>query len=207
MSIVDVLTNPDAFFDRVGDDPSLTGPFAVVLVTALVGTAAVYPMIQQIQATMPAEAGAFASIVVITTLIGGLVGPFVVWVILTLLFHAISALVFDGTGEFRTNLALVGWGYLPGVIGAVFSAVGNAYLYRNVEFPSDPAAVQGYLTELQNQPEFTVISLVGVVILLWQGFLWTYAEKHARNLTLQEAAITVGVPVGLYTVWQLFTLL
>lgn len=206
MSLSNLLTNPDAFYEQIGDDPSLLPPVMIVLVTAILGAAASYPMFQQVQSALPAEASGISTFIMVSAVIGGLLGPFLAWLILTGVFHAISALVFDGSGSFSGNLAMVGWGYVPGIIGSVFTAVGNFYLYRDVTFPSDPQAIQPFINDLKSQPEFMAISLVGIIILLWQAFIWAYAEKHARNLELRDAAITVGAPVALFVAWQLYQL-
>jgi hypothetical protein len=208
MSPLTVLTNPDRFFDRASDDPSLLPALGVVLVVGVVGAIAAVPFFQLFQQMLPEEASGFSSIIAVFSIAGAFIGALIGWVVLTAVFHAISAVAFDGEGDFSTNLAYVGWGHMPGIIGGVISAALNFYGLQNITPPSniEPQQMQGWIQSIQSDPIFQVATGVGIVFLLWQGFLWTFAVKHARNLTLREAAITVGVPVGLWALWQVFNL-
>ena len=47
---------------------------------------------------------------------------------------------------------------------------------------------------------------ITIVFLLWSANIWIFGMKHARNLTLKNAAITVGVPVGIYIIYQIVSL-
>lgn len=209
MSALQVLTNPEQFFERASDDPRLLPPTAVSVVAAVFSALSVWPFIQALNRGLQADAGAASSIITTTSLVGGLLGPLLLWVILTALFHAISAVFFGGSGEFTTTLAFVGWGNIPAIFSGAFGAAVNYYVYSDLTVPSisDPQKIHHFTQQLRAQPEFQVLTLVGVAFVVWQAFIWTYAIEHARNVTLREAAITVGVPTVLWIAWQLHTLL
>jgi hypothetical protein len=207
MSPVTVLTNPDGFFARASDEPSLVPPTLVVLTAGLFGAIASVPALRAVQRGLPPEAQGFSSILLVFGVVGGFVGTVAVWVLLTVAFHVVSAIGFDGEGGFKRLLAFVGWGHVPAIFSAAVGALVNFYVFGGRSVPSDPQRVQAYVQQLRNQPEFLVAGLVGLAFLGWQAFIWTFAVKYARDVTLREAAITVAVPVGIYAAWQLYNLM
>lgn len=208
MSPVEVLTNPDGFYRRAGDDPALLKPFVVVLVAGLFGAVASIPIFQVVQRSLPAEMSGVASIIMVTSVVFGALGPLFVWVILTAIFMAISAIAFEGNGDFSTLLAYVGWGFVPSIFSSVVGGVISFYAFQDVTMPTanDPAQIQAFVQSLRNDPLFLVSGIVGIAFVCWQAFIWTFAVRYARKITLREAAITVGVPTALWIGWQLFNL-
>lgn len=204
--VLDVLTNPDAFFARRADDPGLLWPSVIVLLQAAVGVASSYPIVRGTLDALPAEAAGFAAVVVAVSVVGAVVGSFVVWGVYAAVFHGLSALLYDGEGTFATTLSLTGWGFVPGILGGVVTGALSLYALQGVAFPSDPQQAAAFGRTLRGQPAFLAASVLGVVFLLWQAFLWTFAVKHARGVTLREAAVTVGVPVAIQAAWQLYSL-
>ena len=194
--VLDLLTNPDAFFADRSDDPSLLGPAGVVLLVAVVGVVGSYPVIQATISALPPEAGPFVTVIQVVGAVVGVAVSFVVWVLYAVAFHAIGYVAFDGDGSFRDVLALVGWGFVPAVVGSLANAVANFVVFSGVQFPTDPTQVGRFVQELQSRPAFLVAGVLGVVFLLWSAFLWTFAVRHAEGLPLREAALTVASPVA-----------
>jgi hypothetical protein len=193
--VIALLTNPDAFFERRRESPSLLGPALVVTVVGVVGVVSSYPIVQATLSALPPEAGAFVTAIQVFSAVFALVATFVIWLLYAVAFHVIGSVAFDASGEFRTTLSLVGWGFVPAVFGAIVGAATNFVVFSGVRFPQDPQAVQSFVRELQSRPEFLVSGLVGIVFLLWSAFLWTFAVRHAESLGLREAALTVAGPV------------
>jgi hypothetical protein len=207
MSPLSVLTNPDGYFEGASDDPSLLAPALVVTAVGLVSAVASLPVFRTVQSALPPDAAGFANVVLAVSVVGGFLAVFVFWVLYTVLFHVIATVGFDGGGSLSDLLAFVGWGYLPGILNAAVSGVVTYLVYQNVTPPSNPQQVRAFVQSVRNQPEFLVASVVGIAVLLWQGFVWTFAVHHSHDLDLRAAAITVAVPVGLQLCWQLYNLL
>ncbi|MFC7236488.1 Yip1 family protein [Halosegnis marinus] len=203
--MLDILFSPDRFFRERAGDPGLGGPVAVVAVVALLGAVAAYPAAEAVAAALPAEAQGFSGITIATTLIGAFVGPFVVWILFAAVFHGLSAFLYDAEGDFRDTLAFTGWGFVPAIVTAVVGIVVGFLVWGSVQFPdaTDPQAVQQFTREIRQRPEFIVSGVVGLVVLLWRGMLWTFAMQHCRNIEFREALVTVGVPVGLLFLYRL----
>jgi len=209
MSPVEVLTNPDGFFRRAGDDPALSKSLGVVLLAGLFGAVAAAPIFQAMQSAMPDQAQGLGTIILVTSIGGAFIGTLIVWVILAALFMAISAIAFDGSGDFSQLLAYVGWGFVPAIINSVIGAAINFYAFQDITVPSveDPQAIQAWVQSVQNDPLVLTASVIGIAFTLWQAFIWTFAVQHARDISLREAAITVAIPTVLWIGWQVVNLL
>jgi hypothetical protein len=196
MSVVTVITNPDQFFDQASDDPGLLAPSLVVLLAALLATASVVPMLQYVQQSLVGDASQLAVVFYVGGLAGGLLTPFVAWVLLTGLMHALTGYAFDGDGSFTTTLSFVGWGYVPALLSGLLSAVVNVWVFssRAPQAISDPQQAQAFVQSVQGVPALKVVTVVGIAITLWQGLIWTFAVKHGRNVSERAAAISAGVP-------------
>jgi hypothetical protein len=202
--MLDILFSPDRFFRERADDPGLVGPLLVVSLVAVLGAVAAYPASQAIADALPAEAQAFGGITVAFSVVGALVGPFVVWALFAGVFHGLSGLLFDGEGSFRTTLTLTGWGFVPAIVTAVVGVVIAFLVWPSVSLDfSDPARAQQAAQQIQNRPEFLVANVVGLVVLLWRGLLWAFAMQYGRNLSFREALITVGIPVVVLLLFRL----
>jgi hypothetical protein len=194
--VLDLLTNPDAFFAERSDDPSLLRPALVVLIVAVIGVIGSYPVIQATISALPPEAGAFVTVIQVVGAVFGVVVSFIIWVLYAVAFRGIAYILFDGDGSFRDTFALVGWGFVPAVFGGLANAAVNFVVFSGVQFPDDPAQVAQFAQELQSRPEFLVAGVLGIAFLLWSAFLWTFAVRYAEGLDLREAALTVAGPVA-----------
>lgn len=194
--VLDLLTNPEAFFAERSEEPSLLGPAVVVLLVAAIGAVGSYPVLKATVGALPPEAGPLVTVIQVIGAVVGVVVTVVVWALYAVAFHAIAAVAFDGNGRFRDALALVGWGFVPALFGSVVSGVANFLVFSGVRFPNDPARIQSFVQDLQSRPEFLVAGILGIVFLLWSAFLWTFAVRHAEDIGLREAGLTVAGPVA-----------
>lgn len=205
--MLDILFSPDKFFRERAEEPGLVGPFAVVALVGVLGAIAAYPASQAIADALPPEAQGFGSITIATSLIGAFVAPFVIWILVTALFHGLSSVLYDAEGSFKTTFALTGWGFVPAILTAAVGIVVAFLVWPSLTLDfSDPARAQQFAREVQQRPEFLVSSAIGIVILLWRGLLWTFGMQHGRGLEFREALVTVGIPVGLLLIWRLYGL-
>jgi hypothetical protein len=201
--VLQLLTNPDSFFEARREEPSLLRPGLVVLLVAVVGVVGSVPVLQATVSALPPEAGPFVTVIQVVGAVFGVVFTLVVWLLYALAFHLVGSVAFDASGEFRDTLALVGWGYVPAVFGALVGAVANYVVFSGVRFPDDPQAIGAFVQELQSRPAFLVAGLVGIAFLLWSAFLWTFAVSHAESLDLRESALTVAGPVAVALLFRL----
>ena len=199
-SALSLLTDPEAFFGRQGTDPSLKGPLVVVTLIAAVN--AVASVLQfRFMARLFENSGmgsGFATAIQAFSFVFVIAGPFVVWLLYAGVFQGTSVL-FDGDGDFSTTLAFVGWGFVPSVMGSVASVAINFYRFnvRGIDVPSEMTveAYQQFSQSLQTGPLVALSAALGIVFTLWSAFLWTFGLRHARSLSVRQAALTVALPV------------
>lgn len=58
-------------------------------------------------------------------------------------------------------------------------------------------------------PSMKIASILGIIFTLWSANIWIFGVKYARDLSLRNAVITVGIPIGLgllYTILTVFVL-
>jgi hypothetical protein len=199
------LTNPDEFFAEYVEESGLVAPALVVVSLALLSGLSGYLVFSQMQQLFT---GGASTIVLVSTVLGALVGPLIMWLVYAAVFFGLS-IVFGGDGGFNSTLGVVGWGFLPQVFLAVLSLGFTYFALQGMTVPQSggPQAYAEFARQLQQQPIVRASGVLRVVFLLWQGVLWTYGIKHARELDLRDAAITVGIPVGVMLLWNVYNLL
>ncbi|MFC6726331.1 Yip1 family protein [Halobium palmae] len=195
--VLDLLTNPDDFFERRAADPGYLRPALIVLAAAVFGAVSSVPVMQATLGAIPETAGGLATAFQAIGVIAGLVGAFVRWILYAAAFYAIAKVAFDGDGGFGATFALTGWGFVPAILGGALSAVAYFYAAGTLQSPQTPQQIAIYTRQLQSHPAVLAVGLLSIVILLWSAFLWTFAVKHVQNLSMRSAAITVAVPTAL----------
>lgn len=191
---------------RRADEPGFAGPAVVVLLAAIAAVLSGLLLVRAVAASIEGGLGTVLANGGVPLVVGGFVGVFVFWVLFAAAFHVIS-MAFGGEGDFATTLSLVGWGFLPRIVRGVVTAVGVYLALQNVSVPTDPAAMGPFVQAMQSQSVYLVVSVLGIALILWQGYIWTFAVEHARDLDRREAALTVALPVAVSILWTARTLL
>lgn len=207
---LEVLYDPESFFERGEEAGTVAVPIAIMLfigLTSGIGGWLSFQQQSELMARMGTGGGgaeSFAAIGGAISVIVALVVPFLSWLLYAGLFHGISALL-EGEGEFTTTMVYAGWGFLPGTLGAVVGLAANWIALQAVSLPSeiDPGTIQAYQQQVQNHPAMLVAFVVGIGLLLWSAYIWVAGVQYARDLDRTDAMITVGIPVALALVLRL----
>jgi len=217
-SFINILINPGAFFaDLTGErEESLTWPLIILLVGGIV--AAVYGyLVGEVSSQMMAGAlPGIGALVTIFAALGALVGVFIFWFIWTVIVFALS-MAFKGQGSFKRTLQVIGYGYLPQIIGTAISVIVAFEYVPRIVVPKvttammqDPVAMQKITTALMHDPamlEMTQItSIITIVFLLWSANIWIFGLQKARSLSPRDAALCVGIPVLAYILFMIYNL-
>lgn len=204
-SILLLFSDPDGFFRRDPKEWSgLAVPAAIVLVAGIFAALSGYLVSGLISGLLPGEmtgVPGMNSIIGISAAGGALIGTLLGWVVYTAIFYVIS-LVFMGKGTFTRTLAAVGYGFLPAAIGNLISLL--LFWYYLPSIPVSPARdildVQQATQALTHSPVFQMTAAIGIIFLVWSASIWTFGLRVSRELTLRNAAATVGIPVLIYIV-------
>ncbi len=204
----DLLINPRAFFDGMftAEKPELKIPVVIVVVLALISGITAMAASSVTAQLMPAELGGMGAIMGAVGLIAAFVGTFLMWVIWAAVFHGISALR-GGKGSFNNTLAVAGYGLAPQIISALIGAVFSYSYFSGITVPTvtDPMQIQAVVEEMMAAPELMMVSLVGIIFLLWSANIWIFGLMEARRISVKDAALSVLVPVAVsiaFTLWQ-----
>jgi hypothetical protein len=215
--ILDILISPNAFFrNAINEKENLKVPLLIVLCVAIIGAVHAYLVGGLTGKLMGALMPGMETIIMFSTVIGAVIGIFLIWIILTGIFYGLS-IPFKGQGSFRRCLEFTGYGYLPQILGSVISVI-VAFMYApKVVVPGisaaaiqDPQVIQDAVKTLMHDPammEMTqMIAVISIVFLLWSANNWIFGMKYARNLSMRDAAICVGAPVLVYVLYMTYTL-
>jgi hypothetical protein len=122
-------------------------------------------------------------------------------------------MLFKGEGSLKRTLEVTGYGLLPQVFGGIIGAVFSYQVISNLTIPSitNPEQITEALESLTAlivaDPLTQIAGLLGILFILWSANIWIFGLKYARNLSTRDAVLTVGIPVGLYLAYQIYTLI
>jgi len=217
-SFADLFLKPDAFFqDLITKKESLMRP-AIIILAAGIAAGAYACLVGGLTATMMAGImPGMETFIVLSAFFGALFFTFIFWVLWSAVIFALSS-VFKGNGPFKRTMECVGYGYLPQVVG-IFITFIAAYSYiPRVKVPTlteagiqDPQLIQEATRALMHDPAMLTLtqitSVVSIVFLLLSANIWVFGLRHARMLSLRDAAICVSVPVVGYSIYILYMMI
>lgn len=120
--IVDLLFHPNVFFKNLmTEKENLVPPALIILVIGIFGAASAY-LTSILTANMLGTTGFAPSVIIGIAVIFAFFGVFVSWAIISGIFYVIS-IVFKGNGEFSRSLEIVGYGFIPRIIGSFITLV------------------------------------------------------------------------------------
>lgn len=191
--VTKLFTNPDAFFAERADEARLRWPALVVVAAGATSAGTTFAVAPKVLESIPESIEAFA---VVGFGIGSLysfVSAVMIWIVYSGVFFLLSHHL-GGDGEFRRLVRLTGWGFLPAVVSGIVGFVALMIALDSVS--GGAASREQVLAAVQSHPAMRASELLGQLLFLWQGILWVFAVKWARDLSLRRAAITVAVPVA-----------
>lgn len=157
-------------------------------------------------AAMPEGVTAFVSVAYLIGVMGGLMSVFLVWFLYAGVFYLLSA-YFDGSGEVRTLIILVGWGFVPKIFAGIFAGALTFTALQGTTPPQSPEAAERFIQGFQESSAHDFSVALEIVFTVWSAFLWMFAVKHGRHLDIRDAAITVFLPIAGSVAWSLHSLL
>jgi hypothetical protein len=188
------LLAPGDFFAAKKEDPAdLKIPALLVLITGLGGAGVGY-LNSQIQNQLIGHNPTVLDPVL--TLIVAILTAYLTWVIVTGIFAALSRVLY-GSGEFLRLLQFTSYGFIPGFIGSVITIPVLAPFTGSLRLPAlgDPQMIGAMVEQIQHTQTMQTAALIGIICLLWSGYIWIFGVREAEDLATRHAAIVVGIPV------------
>lgn len=208
--MLQIVIDPNGFFQEQKHDYTVLGPAIIVLATGIASIAGPVYVFYRALSVFPQGAKVFSIVGGGLSLISGLFGAFLLWIVHSGVFYYISK-IFGGSGDFRCILSFVGWGFLPTLISSMIASAVSIFVYAGVSFPEQLTQIQAFLRNVeQSSPALRAVTLLGVIFLIWRGYIWVFAIKHACEIDNKEAVLTVVFPVLLgigFSLHEIFNLL
>lgn len=200
--------NPNLFFsEKLKKEVSFKNPVLIILVISLIALLSSFLVMNKIKESLPSDVNSFMYIMIIGGAIGAVLSTFLSWVIFTGIFYLISS-VFHAEGSFKRTLEFVSYGFVPQIFSGI---VGLFILYTilsslNASLQSPQFFAESVKQTMLNNPLSLTSQVFGILCFLLSANIWVFALMNARNMSAKNAVITVGVPVGLYLIFQIYAL-
>lgn len=126
------------------------------------------------------------------------VSPFIGWVVIAGVLHLLSSAL-GGSNGFRQTLAVTGWGMVPSLFRLVVVVILGYFFVQGVSLSSDPEVLARQVQSLKDTSRSLPMLLIGLAEVVWQGYVWAYGLKRARDMNLGDAGMAAGVlAVGMF---------
>lgn len=199
--------NPSLFFsEKSKSDINLKCPAFVILVSAILATGSSILLINNLN-SFPSDAGWIMYIGALIGTVGGLIVAFACWIILTGIFYLISSR-FSSNGSFRRTLEFVGYGFVPKIFSNLIA------FFMLYEFMSSISSsqeqqltIQSFNQMFASSSQFYISQIIGILCVILSANIWIFALLHARKMSTKDATITVFIPLSLYFIYQIYSLI
>ena len=205
-----LLFDPNSFFrEKSRNNVDFKYPVLIILVIAIIAMVSSFLVMNQFSGSLPSDMSSyFSTATFFFVIVGGLIGTFFYWFLLTGILYAISY-VFESKGSFRRTLEFVGYGFVPQIFSGLIGVVITYWVTTSADFSlQNPQLITENMMELySNNPLYYTSQIIGILCLLLSAYIWVFALLHARYLSIKNAALAVGIPVGLSLIYQIYLFL
>lgn len=205
-----LLFDPNSFFrEKSRNNVDFKFPVLIIFVTAIIAMVSSFLVMNQFSGLLSSDMNSsISTIAIVFGIAGGLIGTFLYWFLLTGILYSISY-VFDSKGSFKRTLEFIGYGFVPQIFSSLIGVVITYKLTASADFSSqDPQLITESVTQMfSNNPLYYTSQIIGILCLLLSAYIWVFALLHARNMSIKNATLTVGIPIGLYVIYMVYLFL
>jgi len=203
-----LLFDPDWFFsEKLKNKIDLKIPFLILLINGIIAAITSILMISKIVSSSPSDMAPFMAIGGVIGAVGGILIVYLMWLILSGIFYLLAGL-FLSEVEFKRVFEFVGYGFVPVIFSSIIGIVTLYAMLPSMEFSfTDPTLMEMSLKKMLENPLSQIAQVIGIVFTLWSGYIWVFAVKNATSITTKNALIVVGIPVGLYLIYEIYSVI
>jgi hypothetical protein len=209
--MLEVLTNPNSFFKRkINEDIEWKTPLLIMTVMTCITFISSYIIaITAVESALEGT-GSFGSVGKIimmgVMIISAVIGTVFAWLLYSAVFYIIS-LLFNGEGDFKRLMEFIAYGFIPNIVGTIISLYFLNKVMSNIDFSAtDPNLIKDVMMA---DPSMRISGIIGILFTLWSANIWLFGVMYARNISLKNSLIAVGIPIiasVLYSISTLFIL-
>ncbi|HML26522.1 MAG TPA: YIP1 family protein [Methanomethylovorans sp.] len=203
--MLEVLSDPSGFFEeKIKEKIDFKPPYAVIGTVTLLTLINAFILMRELMENLLNDVPTIIQLIVITLgLMVTMASGMIVWLMISGLFYVFSWLL-AGQGKFTRVLEFVAYGFLPFIFSSAISMVLMISMCSFSDFAMNgPQAIEKAMLK---SPYMIVSNAISIILALWSANIWVFAMIHSRDLSIKNAMITVGIPIGVYLIYMLYTL-
>jgi len=205
--MLEVLTNPKRFFEKL-EDFSLKMPVFLVLLMAIPSAVMQWKIFDIIASFLPAQviplkslSPLFAFIWLISSFLTGLV----ILLITAGIIHLISTFL-GGEGSYGKSVVVIGYGLVPMVFVSYIQTI--IFLYRFSQ-AGEFTSIQDLIAFIINKESLLSSAIISAAGLAWSVSIWSIGISVVRNLEFKKALLSCLIPAVIYlgyTIYGIYSL-
>lgn len=210
-----LLTDPETFYDEHVGTRGLRVEVLLVLVIGAVGFAGnVYALlrIEELFAQVDVPLSQDVAFAMWGVVVSPLVGAVLLWVGLTTALYVVGWL-YSAVGEYYVLLKRTAWALVPLGFANLIHSVAMAYTAFSVsagdvatsDLPRLPVERATFAWKVvAGEPAVLAAVVVGIVFVVWAGYISAYAVRDVRNIETDEAYRVAAVPTVAYALYVVY---
>jgi hypothetical protein len=213
--IIELLSNPRAFFGSIcKNEPSLKIPALIILLMAIISSVSGYMMGELSGRIFSGMMESIATITAITAAAATFVSVLIIWLVAAAILFGLQKAL-QGNGSFRRVMEICGYGMVPLVFSTIILLLLSGYYIPQADISpvrsANPEVISKAAATMMQDPalhELSIISLiVTIIFLVWVASNWSIGIETCSGLSTKKALIVAGLPVLIYIVYALASLL
>lgn len=203
--MLEVLTNPGGFFEKKSkEEIDMKPPYAIIGTMTLLTLITAFILMKELMESLFNSTPIIAQRSVVSLgLVVVMISVTIGWLMTSSAFYAVSSLL-GGQGDFKRVIEFVAYGFLPLIFSSAINLLLVISMCSFMDFPLNDLQAIG--TAMLSTPYVIASNVISIILTLWSTNVWVFAMIHSTNLTVRNALITVGIPIGVYLVYMLYTL-
>ena len=200
--MLEVLTNPRGFFEKL-EDFSLKIPVFLVLLMTIPSAVMQWKIFDVMLRFLPAQviplkslAPIFGLIWIVSSFLTGLV----ILLITAGIIHLISTFL-GGEGGYGRSVVVIGYGLVPMVFVSYIQAV--LFLYRFSQ-AGEFTSIQDLIAFIINRESLLSSVIISAAGLAWSVSIWSIGISVVRNLEFKKALLSCLIPAVIYLGYTLY---
>jgi len=213
--IIELLSNPRAFFGSIcKNEPSLKIPAIIILFMAIISSVSGYMMGELSGRIFSGMMESIATITAVTAAAATFVSVLIIWPVAAAILFGLQKTL-QGNGSFRRVMEICGYGMFPLVFSSIILLLLSGYYIPQADISpvrsANPEVISKAAATMMQDPalhELSIISLiVTIIFLVWVASNWSIGIETCSGLSTKKALIVAGLPVLIYIVYALSSLL
>lgn len=210
-----LLFDPQRFYDEYIGSRGIKVEIVMVAVIGLIGFAGNYYARSQIQEVFVAAGfgiGSDVNFQLWGDALAPLVGIFALWIGLTLALYAVGWL-YSTVGQFYELLKRSAWALVPLAAFNLLHSAAIAYSafqlseddIQDLEIPRAPdMRAEAMWSEVAGEMFVVATLFLGVIFIVWAGYIAAYAVVDVRDLHIDEAYKVAAVPTAAFAIYVIY---